>query len=179
MSDEKDVREVLDKKKKERWYHNTKLVVKFVVALGGLGAGVNEYVDLAERNRFMYEALSSKVNNMAEELAMIRGQNQMLLMMLGIASDEEAHLRLHMESAHARRPASFSPPTLDSEEAGEESGEEAAAEIVEDPVVVTEAFEGETAVSVELGPSVEQKIDVQAYEKLPSSLDDLVDQYKQ
>lgn len=122
---------------------------KLVTAITALTFAVSGYLELAKRNELVYRALASKVNNMAEELSEVKGQNQVLMIFV------QARMGSMMESM----PADASPVEPDFFDGGLKSvsiqGMESYDEI--------EAEEEETT-----------KMVIQAYQELPESLDDLM-----
>jgi hypothetical protein len=144
---------------------------KLVAAIGALTAAVNGYYDLAKKNELVYQALASKVNNMAVEMAEVKGQNQVILIFLAQQSGNAEML----EEMGAREPASEKPNYIHSYGHDDES-DPAEGEGAEEP----EAMSDEPAMAVEVEsdepppPKKEKKVVVQAYQELPSDLAQLI-----
>lgn len=56
--------------------------VKLVGALTALATAVTGYLELEKSDKLVYKALTTKVNLMAEELASLKGQNELMLIFL-------------------------------------------------------------------------------------------------
>ena len=143
---------------------------KLVGAITALTAAVNGYLDLEKKNALVYQALASKVNNMATELAEVKGQNQVIMVFLARQNGLDEMLE-EMGEVPTRSPASLpKPERLD--DAGEEAEE---ATSIEDEIDMV----AEVTVASEAPEPVAQSMNVDAYQELPANLDDLVQEQKQ
>lgn len=155
---------------------------KLIAAISALTAAVNGYLDLAKKNELVYQALASKVNNMAEELAHVKGQNQVMLIFLAQKHGMEDMLEeMGAAGAPVRSPASSvagSPAMHDEPEMDEPASEG------DEAVEAAEASpEAHADVVVEAAPppkpKAEKRVVVQAYQQLPANVEDLVQEQKQ
>lgn len=55
---------------------------KIAIAITGLTAAIDRYLDLEEKNSVVYEALAGKVNGLSRELSELKGQNHILLVFI-------------------------------------------------------------------------------------------------
>lgn len=56
--------------------------VKLIAAVTALVVAVNGYLELAGKDEVVYQALSSKVNRMAEDISGLKAQNEVVLLFL-------------------------------------------------------------------------------------------------
>lgn len=154
---------------------------KLIAAISALTAAVNGYLDLAKKNELVYQALASKVNNMAEELAHVKGQNQVMLIFLAQKYGMEDMLdEMGAAETPARAPASSmaSAPAMHDEPEMDEptpAGDEAVEAAESSPEAHTEVVvEAAPPPPPKPKPKAEKRVVVQAYQELPQNLDDLV-----
>lgn len=87
---------------------------KLIAAVTALIVAVTGYLELAGKDEVVYQALSSKVNSMAEELSELKGQNEVMLLFLqarfgGKIIPEKARPPESVGSVRGRQKASSRP----------------------------------------------------------------------
>jgi len=94
----------VEENRSNHFRRHAKNYAKMVVAVTGLTAAVNRYLDLEKKNEVVYEALAEKVNGISRELSELKGQNHILLMFIRSRMGSEAEV---LSRPKATTPSSF------------------------------------------------------------------------
>jgi len=160
--------------RQKRW---AGLILKLVTGIGALSAGVERYVDLAEKNEAAYEALVAKSNSQSEELAALKGKIDVLLLVIDKELDHPEPVAAAVADMSSIGAAGGMPPIEETEKADKPTTM-SKAKVVTRADDTTEDSSDEdpqpTAAEAKTPKPESKQMKVGAYEQLPANLEDLV-----